>query len=435
MAAAERRISAGLGAELDAALAAIGGFEPRPLLAVGVSGGPDSLALIILADRWARARGGVAWGLVVDHRLRPESTAEARQVAGWLAARGIPHAGLVWREEKPATRIQERAREARYRLLAEWCAEHGCIHLMTAHHSDDQVETYLIRRRAQSGIDGLAGMSAVRELRGLRLVRPLLAVPKARLIAFLAAEGQDYVEDPSNRNPAFERARLRLEAERENVEPVITTIRANADARIAREKELAALLARAVALHPGGFALIEPETIAAAGEVGERALARVVTVLGGAPYPVRRERLRRLREALAETPRRARTLGGCRFVPWRGRVLALREASRVAAPVTVAPGGSVLWDRRFLATLSVAARGARGVGALGSAAAPAPGRIPAGRDKPLPRLVYPMLPAMWDEAGAIEAPHLSPCGTTVGCLVSLRFRPAVSLFGAGFTVV
>jgi tRNA(Ile)-lysidine synthase len=129
-----------------------------------VSGGPDSLALAILADRWARARGGEAWALIVDHGLRPESAAEAATVGGWLAARGIPHAVLPWPGEKPTTGIQEAARAARYRLLADWCAAHGCLHLLTAHHRDDQAETYLIRHRAGSFVDGLAGMSVVREL-------------------------------------------------------------------------------------------------------------------------------------------------------------------------------------------------------------------------------------------------------------------------------
>jgi tRNA(Ile)-lysidine synthase len=197
--------------ELAAVLAAIGGFESRPAVAVAVSGGPDSLALTLLADRWARRRGGVAWGLTVDHGLRPESAAEARIVAAWLAARGIPHETLVWQGAKPASGIQEAAREARYRLLSEWCRARGILHLFTAHHREDQVETYLIRRRAGSGPDGLAAMSAVRELSGCRLVRPLLAVPRGRLAALLAAEGQPFLRDPSNANPAFERARLRLQ--------------------------------------------------------------------------------------------------------------------------------------------------------------------------------------------------------------------------------
>src|SRR5205814_1974198 len=111
--------------------AAIGGFEVRPLVAVAVSGGPDSLALVLLADRWARAQDGRAWAVTVDHGLRPESAAEARTVAGWLAARAIPHEILSWEGVKPASGIQAAAREARYYLVAAWCRNHGVLHLLT----------------------------------------------------------------------------------------------------------------------------------------------------------------------------------------------------------------------------------------------------------------------------------------------------------------
>jgi tRNA(Ile)-lysidine synthase len=432
-------------AELDAALAAIGGFEPRPLIAVGVSGGPDSLALAILADRWARRHGGEAWAVIVDHGLRPESAAEAEAVGRWLAARGISHAVLAWRDAKPATGIQEAARAARYRLLAEWCAARGCLHLLTAHHREDQAETYLIRRRAGSGPDGLAGMAAVRELPQLRLVRPLLGVAKASLRALLDAEGQEYLRDPSNRNPAFERSRLRMALEPNSDEdacsssPVLTDVfaelRANGLRRIERERDLSALLARSVALHPAGFALIDSRPIAASGELGERALGRIAAVLGGARYPTRRERLARLREALSEAPIRARTLGGCRFVPWRGRVLALREGARAAPPLSLNPGMSAVWDRRFAARLPATAPGPVTIGALGAAGVTILGRDRVGDDNPLPHLVYPALPAVWDEAGLAAVPHLSFRRTTAVCLPCLCFRPAVALFGTGFTVV
>jgi tRNA(Ile)-lysidine synthase len=420
-------------AELDVALNLIGGFEPRPLIAVGVSGGPDSMALAILADRWARARGGSAWALIVDHRLRPESAAEAEAVGAWLAARGIPHAELVWRDPKPATGIQEAARAARYRLLGEWCAEHGCLHLLTAHHRDDQVETYLIRRRAGSGVDGLAGMSAVRELGQLRLARALLGIPKARLIAFLEVERQPYVQDPCNRNPVFERSRLRLETSQEDAAATLPAIRANAAARIAREHELATLLARTVSLHPAGFAALAPQPIVAAGELGERALDRVASVIGGAIYPLRRERLTRLRQALA-VPSRARTLGGCRFVPWRGQVLALREEARTAPPLSLAPGMSALWDRRFALTLPAQAPGPVTVGPLGLKGVAALGRDPQA-DNLLPRFIFPALPAIWDTEGLAAVPHLFWRRATTTCAPTLAFRPLVSLIESGFTVV
>jgi tRNA(Ile)-lysidine synthase len=420
-------------AEFAAALGAIGGFEPRPLLAVAVSGGPDSLALAILADRWARERGGMVWGLTVDHRLRPESGAEAAAVGRWLAARGIPHGILAWEGDKPAAGIQAAARDARYRLLSAWCAGQGCLHLLTAHHREDQAETYLIRRRAGSGVDGLAGIAAVRELAQLRLVRPLLGVPRARLAALLDAERQEYFRDPSNRNPAFERSRLRMGMSEGDGAVALSELRVNARRRIGRERELADLLASAVALHPAGFALVEPPALLAAGELGERALGRVAAAIGGAAYPLRRERLARLRTALAAFPGRPQTLGGCRFVPWRGRVLVLRETARAAHPQRLDPGMSVIWDGRFAATLAAHAA-PMALGCLGRDGATELGRGRPSGSNPLPRLVYPSLPALRDGEGLAAVPHLD-YSRSPGTSAMLVFRPSAPLLGASFTVV
>jgi tRNA(Ile)-lysidine synthase len=301
-------------------------------------------------------------------------------------------------------------------------------------------------------------MAAVREMAQVRLVRPLLGVAKARLVALLDREGQEYLQDPSNRNPAFERSRLRIEAEARPMEylssppgltrgsmemagssPAVTRliaeISAHAAARLDRERALEALLARTVSLHPAGFALIDPAPIAAAGELGERALGRVAATFGGAVYPLRRARLLRLREALGAAPLRARTLGGCRFVPWRGRVLVLREPARAEPALSLAPGMSARWDRRFEATLPATASGAVTIGLLGTSGAAALARDAAGRGNPLPRLVYPTLPAIRDAIGLAAVPHLAYRRPTAEHLPALSFRPAVSLFSAGFTVV
>jgi tRNA(Ile)-lysidine synthase len=429
--------------ELAASLDALGGFEARPLIAVAVSGGPDSLALILLAERWARQRGGGAWALTVDHGLRPESAAEARTLAGWLAARTIPHEILVWAGDKPTSGIQEAARDARYRLLGEWCRAHGCLHLLTAHHREDQVETHLIRRRAGSGIDGLAGMSAVRELSGCRLVRPLLSVPQARLLAVLKEAGQPFLRDPSNLNPAFERARLRAAPDFPDgarLDDVVAELRACAHQRIAREHSLDRLLAHAVALHPAGFGALDPAVLVTADcESAERLLGRVAACVGAARYPPRRARLARLRIGLAARPDRARTLGLCRFVPWRGRLLVLRELSAASAPAYLEPGAHLRWDRRFFVELAPTAPCGFTLGYLGGRGAPAAERItdPAmdrrGRD--LPRLVFSVLPALWDEEGLAAVPHLGYRRPGVGVLPRLSFRPATPLTQAGFTVV
>jgi tRNA(Ile)-lysidine synthase len=429
--------------ELAERLDALGGFEARPLIAVAVSGGPDSLALVLLAQQWARQRGGQAWALTVDHGLRPESAEEARTVAGWLAARAIPHEILVWAGDKPTSGIQEAARDARYRLLAEWCRAHGCLHLLTAHHRQDQVETHLIRRRAGSGIDGLAGMSAVRELAGCRLVRPLLSVPPARLLPVLAQEGQPFLRDPSNLNPAYERARLRTAPGLlggTTLDGVVAELRGHGHQRVERERLLDRLLARSVALHPAGFGALDPAAIATAdSESAERLLGRVAACVGAARYPARRARLARLRAGLAARPDRARTLGGCRFVPWRGRLLVLRELAAASAPVRLEPGASLVWDRRFAVDLTAAAPSGFMLGYLGRSGA-------AGTQRPterptdhhasdVPRLIYPVLPALWDEAGLAAVPHLGYRRPGVGALPSLSFCPAHPLTRAGFTVV
>jgi tRNA(Ile)-lysidine synthase len=424
-------------AEFAALVGAIGGFETRPFIAVGVSGGPDSLALVILADRWARAQGGEAIALHVDHRLRPESADEAETVTGWLSTRGIRSRTLVWQGAKPHTGIQEAARDARYGLLAEWCREHGCLHLLTAHQHDDQIETHLIRQRAGSGPDGLAAMSAIRELAGCRLVRPLLSVPRARLATFLATEGQPFLRDPSNLNPIYERARLRT-AEPAGVagrHDALTAarIRDLGLRRIEREAGLNALLAQSVTLHPAGFAAIDP-TATQGVEPGlvEMMLARVVGCIGSGRYPPRRERVTRLLDALSRTPSRGRTLGGCRIVPWRGRWIVMRELAAAAPPKSLPPGATFLWDRRF-------------------AIAPAAGAAASGftldylRDAPLPRganlaaelpgLVRPALPVFLDEQGLAAVPHLGYRRDGVGAVPAIAFCPANPLARAGFTVV
>jgi tRNA(Ile)-lysidine synthase len=137
-------------------MAPLGPFEPRPRIAVAVSGGADSMTLALLAARWARKAGGTAVALTVDHGLRPESGAEARQVARWMRARKIAHRTLRWTGAKPDSNIAAAAREARYGLLADWCRRNVVLHLLLAHHLDDQADPAGTGQRA-GGLVGDGG--------------------------------------------------------------------------------------------------------------------------------------------------------------------------------------------------------------------------------------------------------------------------------------
>lgn len=204
---ADAPVSAAEAAALFAPLAG----ETRLLAAV--SGGPDSVALLALLAAWAG--GGMQAGrpaihaATVDHGLRAAAAAEAQAVGRLCASLGVPHSILRWQADKPRSGLQEKARAARYALLAEQARALGGAVIVTAHTLDDQAETLLIRMAKGSGPAGLAGMRARSRTHGMALARPLLGIAKARLVATCRTRGLAFVEDPSNGDPRFARARWR----------------------------------------------------------------------------------------------------------------------------------------------------------------------------------------------------------------------------------
>jgi len=185
-------------------------FGNRTHVILAVSGGADSTALMLLAARWREQDPQTRLTVAsIDHALRPESAGECRIVATKAAELGLPCIVRRWEGSKPAARLQEAARNARYALLSETAAEIGADAIATAHTLDDQAETVLMRLMHGSAVDGLAAMRPVVPLAGLSLIRPLLGTTRARLVATLQAAGMAWLEDPSNRNARFERVRLR----------------------------------------------------------------------------------------------------------------------------------------------------------------------------------------------------------------------------------
>jgi tRNA(Ile)-lysidine synthase len=371
-------------------------FEAAPTLAAGVSGGPDSLALALLAAGWARARSGRLVALTVDHGLRPESAAEAAQVAAWLAGNGIAHESLAWRGAKPGSGVQAAARAARHHLLGSWCEDNRVLHLLLAHHRGDQAETLALRREDGSGPEGLAAMAAETATSWGRILRPLLPLPKSALTGFLAGRGQPWIEDPSNRQRRHARVRLREAIAAAGNEAALAAEAGGFGRdRVVREAEIAMSLARLVRFHPAGWAEIGvgladlPEALASA------VLGRVVVAVGDRDYRPRGERLAKLLQAL-RTARRGRTLGGCRIILHRGAWVVARESVALPPPAAFR-GRRAAWDR-FVAILPAGLDpAAYTLGPLGTARPP-------GVD-PVPGLVRPVLPALADLDGVVAVPH------------------------------
>lgn len=302
----------------------------RRRLLLAVSGGPDSNALLYLAATWAARNGGPEiYAATVDHGLRPESGAEALAVGALAARLGVPHAILRWQGKKPASRLQERAREARYALLATHARELGAEAIVTAHHLGDQAETVLMRLLRGSGVAGLAGMAAEAEREGVAISRPLLELEKDELVAVCDAAGLAYVSDPSNENDRFTRARLRklLADEGLDARALVRLARRAAQAETAL-RQIADLAEAELRLAATGSCLADA-LFARPLEISQRVLCGAVARFGG--RDARRVPLEKL-EALFERLGRAHAHGEAFSANVAGARIRLSRGNIVVGP-------------------------------------------------------------------------------------------------------
>jgi len=379
-------------------MAPLGPFDRKRRVAVGVSGGADSMALASLLARW-----GAPQAVIVDHGLRPGSAAEADEAAGRLAAIGVP--ARVARIAVPSgSGVSERARQARYAALLSECRALGCADLLLAHHAGDQAETVRMRQQAGSGPAGLAGMAAITYRDGARLLRPLLTVAPTRLRATLRQAGLAHAEDPTNRDQRFLRARLRRSMTAADVADALAVAAERGPARHRLECAIADELA-AVEIRPEGYALLP-------GPIGPEALSALIWTLSGRLYPpgpIEWREQTRHGMVLA----RAGRLGA-------GWLLA-REPAAVAPPIPARLGAH--WDGRYLVTADPGP--GIEIGALG------PDAPRLRRLSGLPSLILRGLPAFRRGGELVAVPHL-PFPKSSSSLNLLRLRTTRPAAGAPF---
>ena len=384
-------------ADFAALMASLGPWGVRQ--AVAVSGGADSLCLAWLAKRW-----GEPFAFIVDHGLRADSAEEAAVTKERLAAFGVPSRTLKLTGLTPGPGLAARAREARYAALVSACGGLGLSDLLLGHHAGDQAETVLMRQEAASGAWGRAGMSPVAHRRTVRLVRPFLGVAPARLRATLRATGLCWVEDPSNRDPAALRTRLRtrLEADESGLDARLARSACEAaDARVLAAAAMASVLAWRAQIFPEGYAILSP------GPIAPDCLGALIRMLGGRLYAAHSAMLARV--AAAPGPA---TLGGVRLMK-AGRLgaglLLVREESAIGPDIEATSGA--VWDSRFV----VCADEAPPVGLRVSAVGAASGSLRGFTE--LPAAVVRTLPALWSGGSIAAVPHLAsrlPAGAFTG---------------------
>jgi tRNA(Ile)-lysidine synthase len=402
----------------DAALLrAFSCLESFPSAVLAVSGGPDSMALMRLARRWAALKGRALDSFAVvtiDHGLRPESAREAAFVAQQARGMGFTHAAIQWTGEKPKSGLQAAAREARYDLLFKFCASRaiGCV--VTAHTADDQAETVLMRLRRGSGVDGLAGMTPVSSRGAIALLRPLLGFSKARLTAHLRATFTPFIQDPSNENEAFERVRLRRAMKALAAAGVGRASLTMAASRIARSRDALVEIADDFFVHHfrvsplgRGECALEP-FLALPEDIALRVLARAVALTGGEQEAPRLMRTERLLDSLRSGKTHA-TLGGCIVLAEKSALRFYREPGRFnPQPLRFMPGASSLWDARFILTFASKGDAETAVRQLGADGWLIYKNAMKERGAPLEpdRLAGLTTPALWKENRLICAPAL-----------------------------
>ncbi|SDF55143.1 tRNA(Ile)-lysidine synthase [Limimonas halophila] len=426
----------------DSLMAPLAPDDARAPIGVAVSGGADSLALLTLLADWAVADGRLIHAFTVDHGLRAEAAAEARWVGEVCAAHRIPHTILHPDPALSPDAGQAAIREARYAALIAACRDAGLADLALAHHLNDQAETVLLRVRAETGPAGLAGMPAVRRRDGVRLIRPLLPVARARLEATLRARGLNWVRDPSNADRRFTRTRVRhampaLAEAGLDAATLAEIAHGMGRARQVVETACTELLAGAARLEPSGYAVVDAE------EWGEPplplardALARLICAVGGRTQAPRAQRLDRLAGALAEGFTQARTLGGCRIVPHRNGWLVVREVGRTPA-TPLEPGRTTRVDGRFTVRLSPDAPDGLVAAPLGHDGwVRLTADAPSLRATAVPPPARPALMAVRDEHGPRHVPDLGWTRADAGAgeLAAWCHSPACGLAPPAFTV-
>lgn len=372
---------------------------PPGRIGVAVSGGGDSVALLHLVWRWARQIGQKIEAVTVDHGLRPEAAQEARAVADFCGRLDIPQTTLRWQGADGGNTMAA-AREARYRLIAEWAQDRGIGAVLLGHTADDVAETFLMRLGRKAGVDGLAAMEATFRRYGVTWVRPLWRQRRDDLRAYLRRNAVGWAEDPTNQDPHYDRTRARavlaeLEPLGVDVAGLTETAQALRMARSALEHYTAQEAQRHVTEDRGDLLIPRRAHPPLHPEIERRLLSKGLQWVAGAAYAPRQTTLANLEAALAnDGPRQ--TAAGCLVIAQAGPVLRLAREYNAVRDRRCAT--TRLWDGRW--QLDGPHAPDLEIRALGAAVKDCPDW----RDTGLPRASLMASPAVWQGDALIAAP-------------------------------
>ncbi|MGB0508328.1 MAG: tRNA lysidine(34) synthetase TilS, partial [Pikeienuella sp.] len=392
--------------------------KPGGSLGLAVSGGGDSVAMLYIASGWAKSRGIKLSVATVDHGLRGTSAAEAAGVEKLATSLGWPCERLLWGDYDGQGNLQDEARRARRRLLSEWAGRKGIRAIALGHTLDDQAETVLMRLGRGAGVDGLSAMAEVTHADGVRWLRPMLSVRREALREWLRGQGAEWVDDPSNDDPRYDRVKARkalstLDGLGITVEGLAKTAGRMSEARGALDQATADLAAKAAVWGScGQLRLALAPLREAVPELRRRLMRAGLTRAAGAEYGPRADAEARLLSAMLGLKLGGgRSLHGCLIRPdGASHVVITREAAALAGTAPHTPVSGLIWDRRFRIQVQAPVIGAQ-LSALGEAGSRRLNELAAAGDwrapdqwKSAPRSARLATPALWRENALAAAP-------------------------------
>lgn len=331
----------------------------RKKIALAVSGGPDSLGLMVLVNHWLKSQDlrPEVFVYSLNHGLRAEARDECEMVGEVARNMGFSFRELIWDGKKPVSGIQAAARAARYRLIAQAMHKDNVTILLTGHHMNDQAETVLMRLSAGSGLYGLRGMEVLSQLEGIEVFRPLLDVAPKEMTHLLSHVGLRGVDDPSNYDEKYERVRwrralLRLDELGLGSNRLLKFSRRMGRANQALEQMCDDLFARHVSIDQFGvFYMAQKDFFSQPEEMAIRLLSRMIFAANGGRGEGELAQLEKLVPALAEQNFATCTIANCIIAKRDDLIFAAREAGRVeGGEVLVRAGETIVWDQRFRVT-------------------------------------------------------------------------------------
>jgi len=324
-------------------------FEAQTKIAVALSGGIDSMALTILTQKWLQELGGNLVALTVNHNLQETSEEDARKVGDICIKLGIKHETLEWKHDKITSNIQSEAREARYKLLTDYCKQNDILHLFVAHHLEDIVENFFIKLSRSSGIFGLLE-SKVMFLNNVRICRPLFNFTKQECEDILKSAKITHIQDITNLQTKYFRNQVRFNIRKfgDNFQARATeSINHLGNSASLVQSEIIKSFCESVSIHTAGYAIIQDEFRKFKPEIQIQILAYLLTIISGEPQPPRAIQIKQVIDDFVFQANQTHTLNKCIIIPHLKSLVIFKEWCNIISGDLKLYDG-LFWDNRFI---------------------------------------------------------------------------------------